>query len=106
MSQRTELEYKLAQMFIVGFQGIELSPSTQKFLEEYQPGGVIYFACNYDSPVQVYELSESVQNTRSKQNSLPLIVAVDHEGGRVQRFRKQFTHFQSPQYLVILILQN
>lgn len=95
-AKRSDVEQRLAQMFMVGFQGIELSASTREFLEEYQPGGVIYFACNYESPVQVCELSETVQDTRAKDNKLPLIIAVDHEGGKVQRFRKPFTHFPEP----------
>lgn len=95
MAKRKDIEWKLAQMFIVGFRGPVLTQPTAEFFKEYQPGGTIYFAHNYESPALVAELSENVQNTREK-SSMPLFISVDHEGGKVQRFRKQFTHFPEP----------
>lgn len=95
-TKRSELELKLSQMFIVGLPGTELSDSSKEFLEDYQPGGIIYFAQNYETPALVAEMSESIQNTRDRQRNLPLFVSVDHEGGKVQRFRKPFTHFPEP----------
>lgn len=96
MAKRTEIEAKLAQMFIVGVPGTELSPASKEFLESYQPGGIIYFAQNYETPALVAEMSDSIQDTRDRQRNLPLFISVDHEGGRVQRFRKPFTHFPEP----------
>jgi beta-N-acetylhexosaminidase len=93
MAKRSEIENKLAQMFMLGLPGKVLGESSRQFLEEYQPGGVIYFAANYESPALIAEFSDSMQRTCS---GLPLFVAVDHEGGKVQRFRKPFTHFPEP----------
>ena len=91
---RSELEYKLAQMFMIGVPGTELSPESKNFLTEYQPGGVIYFAKNYETPQLLAEMSGAIQDT--KNSTLPLFISVDHEGGRVQRFKKPFTHFPEP----------
>src|ERR1700722_8402534 len=98
-AKRTEIERRLAQMFIVGTPGVELAKESSEFLADYQPGGVIYFAQNYESPALLAEMSEAVQDTRDKERNLPLFVSVDHEGGRVQRFKKPFTHFPEPAQL-------
>jgi beta-N-acetylhexosaminidase len=54
-------------------------------------GGVILFARNYESPVQLQSLVASIHALRTP--ALP--VGVDHEGGRVQRFRSGFTAIAS-----------
>jgi len=82
----------LGQQFIVGFSGLELSDETSAFISQAGIGGVILFAHNYESPGQVAELLNQVQECRSRADgALPLWTTVDHEGGRVQRFKKGFT---------------
>ncbi|MCM2323540.1 MAG: beta-N-acetylhexosaminidase [Oligoflexia bacterium] len=85
----------LGELFIIGFDGskagataLDLCDDTAAFLSQARIGGVILFAHNYESPGQVAELINQVQECR---NDLPLWISVDHEGGKVQRFRKGFT---------------
>jgi beta-N-acetylhexosaminidase len=80
----------LGELFIMGFTGPELSDETQAFISQAGIGGVMVNAQNYESPAQMAELSNEIQASRAK-NKPPLWVAVDHEGGRVQRFKKHFT---------------
>lgn len=67
-------------------QGLSLSEQDRKRLTQIQVGGVILFTRNYESPEQIKALIEAIHQLRSPR----LIVAVDHEGGRVQRFREGF----------------
>ncbi len=88
MSNLTAARDALGELFIIGFNGLELADDTAAFLSQARIGGVILFAQNYESPGQVAELINQIQECR---HDLPLWVSVDHEGGRVQRFKKGFT---------------
>ncbi|MEK6626552.1 MAG: beta-N-acetylhexosaminidase [Bdellovibrionota bacterium] len=83
---------ELGQLIITGIAGTTLSDEDRKFLEKENIGGVVLFAHNYETPAQLAELINNVQQTRKE---YPLFIAVDQEGGRVQRFKNQFTIFPS-----------
>jgi len=72
---------------MVDLKGTRLEPEEKEMLEHPVVGGVILFARNYESPEQVTDLVESIHQIREPH----LLVSVDHEGGRVQRFREGFT---------------
>jgi beta-N-acetylhexosaminidase len=72
---------------MLGLQGLELSAEEKDMLKHPAVGGVILFARNYQSPEQVVNLVRSVHVLRQPR----LLIAVDQEGGRVQRFREGFT---------------
>src|SRR5215212_6992101 len=67
--------------------GLELTPDDIERLQHPQVGGVILFARNFAAPLQLIQLAHSIRELRSP----ALVIAVDHEGGRVQRFRHGFT---------------
>jgi len=66
--------------------GTVITPEEQDRLRHPAAGGVILFRRNYQSPEQIIDLVASIRATRPG-----LLIAVDHEGGRVQRFRDGFT---------------
>lgn len=67
--------------------GLELTPDDVERLQHPQVGGVVLFARNFAAPLQLIQLCHSIRELRTPQ----LLIAVDHEGGRVQRFRHGFT---------------
>lgn len=66
--------------------GPELTSADYEFLRQPELSGLIFFARNYQSPQQLHELTAAIRALRPD-----LLLCVDQEGGRVQRFRKGFT---------------
>lgn len=72
---------------MLDIEGLTLTPADRALLREPAVGGVILFTRNYESPAQLADLVAAIRAVRSP----PLLIAADHEGGRVQRFREGFT---------------
>lgn len=72
---------------MVDVAGLELTPDDIERLQHPQVGGVILFARNFAAPLQLIQLTHSIRELRKPE----LLIAVDHEGGRVQRFKHGFT---------------
>jgi beta-N-acetylhexosaminidase len=68
-------------------EGVALSADDRRRLLHPQAGGVILFTRNFSSSDQLRELTAEIHMLRNP----PLLIGVDHEGGRVQRFREGFT---------------
>jgi beta-N-acetylhexosaminidase len=71
--------------------GTELTAEDRELLQHPLIGGIIFFARNYKSPQQITDLCSAVRQARST----PVLILVDQEGGRVQRFKEGFTRLPS-----------
>ncbi len=67
--------------------GTSLTDADRTRLLHPLTGGVILFSRNFESPAQLTKLTTEIHALRTP----ALLIAVDHEGGRVQRFREGFT---------------
>ncbi len=80
---------------MLDIEGLALSPADRDLLREPAVGGVILFTRNFESVEQVTDLVSEIRALRSP----PLLIAVDHEGGRVQRFREGFTSMPAMRHI-------
>ncbi len=82
--------------------GLALDSQDRKRLLHAQVGGVILFSRNYESPAQLQALCAEIAALRDP----PLLITVDHEGGRVQRFRDGFQALPAIAQLGLLFDQS
>src|SRR6185295_6343752 len=90
-AHRLTLEQKIGQLFVLGFHGHEPDPDTRALLEIIQPGGFLLFQRNIESFDQIYELTSRLREMLP----IPVLLGIDHEGGRVDRLKQIFAPMPS-----------
>ncbi len=88
------LEQKVGQLLMVSFHGDTVNEGAKTLIQEVQVGGFIYYnwANGLHTPEQVDTLSRDLQ-TVAKNNGIPLFIAVDQEGGIINRISNGRTLF-------------
>lgn len=89
----------VGQFFMTGIRGHQVDAEARALIRELQVGGIILFARNLAAPEQVRELTGALQAEARASGNPPLLVAVDQEGGPVQRLREPFTRIPSSRKL-------
>ena len=81
---KLSLEEKIGQMIIVGMDSNHITDRLKNLILNYKIGGIILYRKNFNSYQDLLKLIENIKSLNSK-NKLPLFIAVDQEGGRVNR---------------------
>lgn len=92
------LEEKVGQLLMVHFNGKEVNEDARRLIQDVHAGAFIYYnwANGLDDPIQVHNLSSGLQKLAKESSPfLPLFIAVDQEGGRVNRLKSGYTIFPS-----------
>ena len=79
---------------MTSLEGASLSSEDKKLLSNKHVGGIILFSKNFESQLQIQSLCSEIKSVKEN-----IIIAVDQEGGRVQRFKNEFTLLPSMQDL-------
>jgi beta-N-acetylhexosaminidase len=87
---------------MIDLEGIELNEKERELLQHANVGGVILFTRNYKDVDTLKALVNDIRMTAKK----PLLIAVDHEGGRVWRFKEGFSKLPAAKHYSELYAQN
>ena len=79
---------------MTSLEGTSLTFEDKKLLSNKHVGGIILFSQNFESQLQIQSLCSEIKAVKEN-----IIIAVDQEGGRVQRFKNEFTALPSMQDL-------
>ena len=96
------IEEKVGQLLMVHFHGEEANEEAKSLIQKTKVGAIIYFnwSNSLHSPEQVQKLSSSLQKLAQENRfPIPLLIAVDQEGGRVARLKQGFTQFPANRLL-------
>ena len=86
---------------MISIDGTTLSISDKALIRNRHVGGIILFTRNFHSQPQIEELCSEIKNIKNN-----IIIAVDQEGGRVQRFNGEYTQLPSMQVLGDYCISN
>lgn len=81
--------------YMVDVDGYSLTAEDREILRHPAVGGIILFSRNFESIEQVTSLVNDIHGLREPR----LLIAVDHEGGRIQRFREGFSRLPACELL-------
>lgn len=80
---------RAGQRMFIGFQGTSVNDDLRRVVKEIQPAGFVLFRRNVEEPEQVLELNRELRSLCRAEH--PAFIAVDQEGGRVQRVKTPAT---------------
>ena len=94
------LEEKAAQVVMLAFTGTKMTDTVAGLIEDYRPAGFLLMGSNIRGDKQLRDLTSALQAKAAEEDSpLPLLIAVDQEGGTLQRVRGSAPDVPSARWL-------
>lgn len=93
--QPSSIKEMVSQLFVIGVASHSLSASEKDFITNYKPGGILLFSRNIDSIEQTKALIQEIKACYPD-NYLPPFIAIDQEGGIVNRLPSPYNNSPSP----------
>ena len=76
----------VGRLFVVGFDGKEVTPEIKELIHEFHVGGIILFGRNIGTPAELKKLTSQLQNEAQNAGyDHPLLICTDQENGAVRR---------------------
>jgi len=87
------LEEKIGQLFMFGFDALEVNDHAIELIKTHKVGNVILFARNVKTAEQLFKLNQNLQKLAYEHIGIPLFISIDQEGGMVTRIHNGGTFF-------------
>ncbi|MBO9596267.1 MAG: beta-N-acetylhexosaminidase [Cohnella sp.] len=89
MLSRMTLEEKIGQMIMIGVEGTTMDQTAERLIRESHAGGVIFYQSNFKQLGAAVKLVNDLKTANAK-GAAPLLLAVDQEGGKINRMPADF----------------
>ena len=93
------IKKQIGQMFIVRMLGKTITEELETLIKDYSIGGICLYSKNYNSYKEMLTLINNLKELNKKYNKTPLFIAIDQEGGRVNRLPKDINNIVSAKKL-------
>ncbi len=90
-----QLEHRIGQLLLIGLPGTQIDSAARELLKTIEPGGVLLSTQNIESAQQVVELTSTIRSILK----VPPLIAIDQEGGRVDRLKNIYSQMPSADLL-------
>lgn len=97
--KKLSIQEKIGQMLMIGMDTNYITERTRTMITKYKVGGIILYRKNFNSYQEMLELIRQLKEL-NKGNKIPLWIAIDQEGGRVNRMPKEILNLPSANLIV------
>ena len=92
--EELSIQEKVGQMIIIGMDTNYITPRIKTMITQYKVGGIILYRKNFNTYQEMLHLINQLKEV-NKENMIPLWIAIDQEGGRVNRMPKEILNLPS-----------